>query len=348
MDERRIPDVVTDGWLASGDARALAAVEEVSADVSTNRVYRLSFDDGSHAIAKASSYGSFVHFRQDHQRIHRWIELLRPTRWEGFLADVVRKDGEVFVYRDGPAWAAFYDEIERRESLPRRLPEADIAELARELAEFHRDCEGVGGQLRPTWKTLGSDLVQLRDLLESRSWCAARGIGPVSAEFLCEHCDAFLTNADALGYHDWPKLPVLVDWNLGNFSIERKGAGFRLFSRWDYDWFRIEPRALDFYFLARVVRDEGDRTHFSYWVDPLLEPRFRAFLRAYHEVNPLDPQELLFLKEVYRFFLLNYVIREGEHFFRPEICERLRRETVERYLPALLDCDFSELVDAVL
>ena len=136
MDERGIPDVVTDGWLASGDARALAAVEEVSADVSTNRVYRLSFDDGSHAIAKASSYGSFVHFRQDHQRIHRWIELLRPTRWEGFLADVVCKDGEVFMYRDGPAWAAFYDEIERRESLPRCLPEADIAELARELAEF--------------------------------------------------------------------------------------------------------------------------------------------------------------------------------------------------------------------
>ena len=41
MDERGIPDVVTDGWLASGDARALAAVEEISADVSTNRVYRL-------------------------------------------------------------------------------------------------------------------------------------------------------------------------------------------------------------------------------------------------------------------------------------------------------------------
>ena len=188
----------------------------------------------------------------------------------------------------------------------------------------------------------------LRDRLESEDWCEPRGIGPVAAEFLCEHCDAFLVNADQLGYHDWPKLPVLVDWNLGNFSVERSEAGLRLFSRWDYDWFRIEPRTLDFYFLSRVSSAVGDRSEFSYHVAPLLEPRFRLFLRAYHACNPLQRPELLFLKEVYRFFLLNYVIREGEHFFREEICRRLQRETVDLYLPSLLETDFAELVEDIL
>ena len=342
------PTIIPEGWLAYGDPRALLEVEEISAAVSTNRVYRLILGDRSHVIAKASSYGSFAHFRQDHQRIQRWIELLRGTRWQSFLAAVLCRDGDVFIHRDGPSWVAFYGEIERREALPRVLSEEDVIEVGRELAEFHLACTRLSPALLPTWKTLGSDLAQLRDLLEHRSWCDPRGIGPICAEFLREHCDAFLTNAEALGYHGWPKIPVLVDWNLGNFSVQRTKLGFHLFSRWDYDWFRIEPRALDFYSLSRIVSEVGDRTEFSYWPDPLLEPRFRLFLRSYHAVTPLSREELLFLKESYRFFLLNYVVREGEHFFRSELCERLRRETVDQYLPSLVEFESEQLVEAVL
>ena len=116
------------------------------------------------------------------------------------------------------------------------------------------------------------------------------------------------------GYDEWPKMPVLIDWNLGNFSVEfdrDDRSQFRLFSRWDYDWFRIESRLLDFYFLSRVSSRTGDRTSFTYGAHTLLEPRFRRFLRAYHAEYPLTPDEVLFLKEAYRFFLLNYVVREG-------------------------------------
>lgn len=341
------PDILGEGWLATRDPRELCAVKELQAAVSTNRVYRLSLSDGSHVVAKVSSYGSFVHFRQDHERIHRWIEMLRGTPYRGFLADVVCRGGEVFVYREGPSWLALYEEVPIRESLPRVLSELQIENLGVELARFHRECQRLAPQLRPTWKSLGSDLAQLRDQLEQPAWCEPRGIGAVSAEFLREHCDAFLTNADGLDYHAWTKIPVLVDWNIGNFSIEPQDAGFRLFSRWDYDWFRIEPRALDFYFLARVVSAIGDRTQFSYGAGPLLEPRFRRFLRSYHTIHPLRPEELLFLKEAYRFFLLNYVIRDGEHFFRPELCAKLRREVIELHLPSLFDADFSELLSVL-
>ena len=149
------------------------------------------------------------------------------------------------------------------------------------------------------------------------------------------------------GYHEWTKIPVLIDWNLGNFSVGFDGEGFKFFSRWDYDWFRIEPRMLDLYFCARVVRAEGDQETFSYTVDPLFEERFMKFLRTYHRILPLKKEELLFLKEAYRFFILNYVLRVGEHFFQPDICHRLQQEAIEDNLPQLELVSFEPLLDVL-
>ena len=341
------PNIVSEGWLAYGDKRQLARVDEISAAVSTNRVYRLHLDDGTRVVAKVSSYGSYAHFRQDHQRIAHWTRLLRGSRFDDFLAPVLCRGDEPFLYREGPSWMALYAEVPSRQRLPRVLSEQEITSLGRELASFHAACTALAGDLSPTWKTLGSDIAQLREQLEHPWWCEARGIGNVSAEFLREHCDAFLLNADDFGYHNWTRIPLLVDWNTGNFSIDARPDGFRFFTRWDYDWFRIEPRTLDFYFMSRVVSEIGDRTEFTYGSGPLLEPRFRHFLAAYHEVNPLRPDELVFMKEAYRFFLLNYVVREGEHFFRPEVCETLRRDVIERHLPELAEADFSPLMDVI-
>jgi hypothetical protein len=258
---------------------------------------------------------------------------------------VVAREGRPCLHRDGPSWVAFYEEVEAGERLPAVLSEREIENLAEEMAAFHRGCLRVSRRLDPTWKTLGSDVALLRDQLDQRVWCEARGIGPAGAGFLREHCDAFLVNADALGIHRWPRTPVLVDWNLGNFGVRRGRRGFRLFRRWDYDWFRIAPRTLDFYFLSRVARSTGDSPHFSYGPGPFFEERFARFLRAYHARLPLRLEELLFLREAYRFFLLNYVIRDGDNFFLPELCERLRREAIQEHLPALAEADFASLRD---
>jgi len=101
------------------------------------------------------------------------------------------------------------------------------------------------------------------------------------------------------------------------------------------------------HFCARVVRAEGDQDHFSYTLDPFFEPRFIEFLRAYHQAYPLCEEEVLFIKEAYRVFLLNYVMRIGEHFFRPEICKRLQREAVDIYFPVLEKTDFRPLLQAI-
>ena len=343
----KVPTIVIDAWEAYGDPRAIVDTEEVSANVSTNGVYRLVLQDRKDVIVKVSSYGSYVHFRQDHIRINEWIHRLRGSRYAPFLAKVLLKNDEVFTYRDGEVWVAFYQKTEFYDFLPPLLEDEHIDAFGREMALFHRECTQIASRVHPTWQSLGSDIASLYDALGSEQWRNERGFGDHVRDFLRAHCDAFLQNADALGYHEWDKIPILIDWNIGNFSVGFDNEGFKFFSRWDYDWFRIEPRVLDMYFCARVVRAEGDQTTFSYFPDPMIEPRFVRFLKAYDEVHRLTENEVLFLKEAYRFFILNYVIRVGEHFFRPDICKRLQKEAIEQYLPALEHVDMGETWDAL-
>jgi hypothetical protein len=341
------PRILRDAWAVSGRQDDIISAVETSAGVSTNRVYRLILASGRSAFAKVSSYGSYVHFRQDHTRIRQWIDLLQHTTYADFLARVLLKDGDVYTFERDGEWVVFYDEAPRRGLLPRVLSDAQIENLGREMAHFHRASAQVAHDLDPTWQSLGSDVAALYDQMHSAAIYTARGFSGEHAREIRHHCDLFFSQSERLGYHRFKKLPVLIDWNRGNFSVAYDEEGFKLYSRWDYDWFRIEPRMMDFYFFCRVVREEGDQTVFSYTASPLLEPRFLRFLRAYHAVYPLTENELRFVKEAYRFFILNYVLRTGEHFFVPEFCTRLSREAVTRYLPELETLDFTPLLDCL-
>jgi len=50
-------------------------------------------------------------------------------------------------------------------------------------------------------------------------------------------------------------------------------------------------------------------------INPFSFFNWRLFLKNYHEVYPLMEGEIRFLKEAYRFFILNYVIKNGRYFF---------------------------------
>lgn len=345
MAEPAVPPIVHAAWDAYGDHREVVQVREVSANVSTNSVYMLVLDDGHNVVAKRSSYGSYVHFRQDHYRIHEWIHRLRGTRYATFLAPVLLKNGEVFTYRDNDEWVVFYGQQPFYDFLPKKLSDVEVESFGEEMALFHKECLEISDRVRPTWQSLGADIASLHDAIGSPEWRRERGFMDSSISFVRAHCDAFLGNADDLGYHEWTKIPVLIDWNIGNFSVGMDGEGFKLFSRWDYDWFRIEPRMLDLYFCARVVRSEGDQTAFSYTVDPFFDEQFMKFMKVYQSILPLQKHELLFLKEAYRFFILNYVLRVGEHFFRADICHHLQHEAIEQYLPHLELVDFEPLLE---
>lgn len=346
--QTEIPDILLAAWQAYGDRRKVLSIDEISAAVSTNRVYRLVLSDKKELIAKVSSYGAFVHFRQDHERINQWAELLRYSRYRNFLARVVERDGKIFIFKEGHRWVVFYQKIDFYDFLPRLLSPAEVVSFGRELALFHRASRWAGQQLTPTAKSVGSDIANLYDALDDPEWRSLRGVSAAEERLIASHCDLFLEACDRVGYHQWPKLPILIDWNTGNFSVGNEDEGFKFFSRWDYDWFRIEPRVFDFYFASRVVRGSGDQTVFSYTTGPLLEDRFFMFLEAYHAILPLTEIEIAFIAEAYRFFVLNYVIHAGEHFFRPAIWQRLSREAISEYLPSIASLDLRPLIDRLL
>lgn len=346
--DARHRQVVDAAWRDFDDGRNVVRVDELSAMVSTNRVYRLALDDGSHVIAKSSSYGSFFLFAEDHDRLHRATQLLHGGPYEHFMAGMLTADGKPYLWYDGEMWAVLYHEVAVKDRLPAVLSDAQVARLGTELAEFHRACASISRLIPAPSKTSKSDAVNLFDMLGSRNAGEQFGLDQSRLDLVRRHTHRFLMAAHETGYDYWQKIPVLIDWNLGNFSVEFDTADpdrFRLFSRWDYDWFRIESRLLDFYFLSRVSSRTGDRTNFTYGSHTLLEPRFRSFLRAYHRVFPLTDAEVLFLKEAYRFFLLNYVVREGRHFFRYDFWQHLLHDVVDVQLPAIDDLDLTPLLD---
>jgi hypothetical protein len=331
-------------WDAYGDPRHVIGVTNVSANVSTNRVYRMHLDDGSSVVGKVSSYGSYFLFVEDHERLNTCASLLHGTRFGGMLAEVWKRDGRLFTWYDHTMWAVFYDDVPRRDSLPRVLTPSQIANLGREMAAFHLACTALAPQVPPSSKTIKIDAIRLLDALEQDDAAESFGVDGEGVDLLWRTTHRFLERLREVGYDEWQRIPVLIDWNLGNFCVDTRPDGtFRLFSRWDYDWFRIEPRLLDFYFLSRVSSRTGDRTQFTYGPHTLTEPTFLRFLAAYDAVFPLGDDEIEFLPEVYRFFILNYVVRDGARFFRPDLCSRFRADSVRTYLPALDRLDLTPL-----
>ena len=335
--------IVRSAWDAYDSSRKLLHVEDISAKVSTNHVYRMNLSDKTSIVAKLSYFGRYEHFVEDHSIINSLSNNL-PNPFEDVLSRSLMKGSGLFVYRykEEPAdvWVVFYRPIKTRHKLPKRLNEEQIVTFGNQMGQFHAACEKVRHTLPPSSKTL---MVDIDDLLVYLGTDEGRFEHFMYRDLIIEHAEKFKQNFAHLGADKLTRIPVFMDWNIGNFSVTKT---FRLYSRWDYDWFRVSSRMLDFYFFARVVSDIGDRTMFTYNVDILMHERFKLFLRSYHRVNPLSEQEILFLKEAYRFFLLTYVVKYGRFFFHELFANTLQKETFETHLPGLDDqFDASCLMD---
>ncbi|PLK42848.1 hypothetical protein [Emticicia sp. TH156] len=326
------PAIIKLAWQNFDDSKTIDTIEDISAKVSTNHVFRVRFDNDDIIIAKLSYFGTYEHFKEDHQIIHTLQNnLLYP--FENVLAKSLVKDNEVYTYRyqDGitDAWVVFYNPIRSLHRLPRRLDEAHIKKLGSEIAKFHKACARVSTVLPKASKTLRSDIQDLLNILDTE---VGQFEHRMHIGYLREQCEIFLENRQNLVAGVVETMPVFMDWNIGNFSVTKN---LELYSRWDYDWFRISYRVMDFYFFSRVTSDVGDRTAFSYLIGPLMEDRFVLFLKEYHKVYPLTENAVLFMKEAYRFFILNYVIKYGRYFFHRTYATKLQREAYEIYLPSI-------------
>ncbi len=327
-----INKIILKAWEAYDNTHKIQAIYDVSAKVSTNHVFKVVFENRNPVFAKLSFYGKFEHFKEDHIIINNLANNLESP-YENFLARSLVKNNQVYIYRYKEdyldTWIIFYNPMRSKKKLPRRLDEKNIIKLGSELALFHKACMNVKASLPESSKTIISDIEYLVRILDAGGLCEFSG----HLDQIREQCDAFLINTEKLNYaSDFNTIPVFIDWNIGNFSVTGDG---RLYSRWDYDWFRMSSRMLDFYFFSRVVSDVGDKTIFSYLPNPLMEDRFILFLKEYHKVYPLTENEVRFIKEAYRFFILNYVIKDGRYFYHEMYANKLQKEAYELYFPTI-------------
>lgn len=307
--------------MAYDSTRTISRISDISAMVSTNHVYKVRLEDGNNVIAKLSYFGKFEHFVEDHTIINVMSNNL-PVRYENFLSRSLIKGNQLFVHRfqNGivDAWVVFYRPIRIKTKMPKRLENSHIDKLGIEFAHFHKSCHLIRHTLPLSSKNMTTDINMLLNTVDKDF--------PNNKDQIREQCNLFLNNTHKINSNGFDKIPVFVDWNIGNFSVSPTG---KFFSRWDYDWFRMSSRIADFYFISRIVSDVGDRTVFTYNVTTMMEERFIRFLKSYHTVFPLTRAEILFMKEAYRFFLLNYVIKEGNYFFLESFATQLQRDAFE-------------------
>ena len=317
--------------------RIITNIIDISAKVSTNYVFKITFTDRNFIIAKFSYFGKFEHFVEDHTIINSLSNNL-PAPYDNFLARSLMKGNSLFIYRFQnqmlDAWVVFYRPIAIKKRPPKKLEEDQIIKFGEQVALFHKACYNIRNTLPPSSKTLRVDMDYLLKIVDSDY---GQYEHRMHIETIKSQIKLFSKNSERLKANTFDKIPVFVDWNIGNFSVT---SSFKLFSRWDYDWFRMSSRMLDFYFLSRVVSEIGDKPVFSYNIGPLMEKRFLLFLKAYHEIYPLTEAEILFLKESYRFFILNYVIKDGRHFFHELFATKLQKEAYDIYLPSI-DTEFN-------
>ena len=340
------PSIIKKAWLGYDASKHIRSIEDISAMVSTNHVFQITFEDDDIIIAKLSTYGKYEHFKEDHRIIHALSNnLLYP--FENLVAKSLLKNNRVYTYRykwrKNDAWVVFYNPVRIDQRLPRRLDEHHIRALAKQFAKFHKACFRIKNVIPKSSKTLGTDIRLLLEQLETtpEKFGTAEQLAMIK-----QHCEVFLKNRakyNAIG--SLGTIPVFIDWNIGNFSVNDK---IQLYSRCDYDWFRMSSRMMDFYFFSRVVSDAGDRTVFSYRINTMMEPRFLLFLEEYQKVYPLTAHEIHFLKDAYRFFILNYVIKDGPYFFNEQYATKLYQEALDIYLPSInTDFNADKIIDAL-
>lgn len=324
--------IVEAAWKAYDPSRAITSITDISVRVSTNYVYKIQFKGKQFVIAKLSYFGTYEHFKEDHSIVNSLAHSLQPP-YDRTIGHSLMKDGELYTYRYQEAglnvWVVFYRPVNFMRKLPKRLAEEQITSLGRQFGLFHKACSQTLIELPKTSKTMHWDIGELVNRIRTKEGEAEFGS---NIPLILEHCDRFMAECEELDYSNMTKMPVFVDWNSGNFSVSKRG---RIYSRWDYDWFRMGPRVLDFYFMSRVVSDIGDQTLFSYVPDTLMEPRFLLFLENYHRNFPLTENEIRFIKPAFRFFILQYVINFGNYFFHQIYANRLQQEAFDIYLPRL-------------
>ena len=86
--------ILKKAWEGYDASKTIRHIEDISAMVSTNHVFRITFTDEDIVIAKLSYFGKYEHFKEDHRIIHALSNnLLYP------FENLLSKTASLYVYR---------------------------------------------------------------------------------------------------------------------------------------------------------------------------------------------------------------------------------------------------------
>ena len=113
-------------------------ITDLSPNVSQNSVFQITLGDGRQLIAKISNFGEYNRFLEDHTIIHQWVQLLKPTPYQKFLAVPVTSEQGIFNANLGDRWLVMYHKAPKKTSLP-KIPttlqvEMTVAVIDRKIA----------------------------------------------------------------------------------------------------------------------------------------------------------------------------------------------------------------------
>ena len=186
--------IIREAWEAYDNSREIVRIDDISARVSTNHVYRITFRDKNLIIGKLSYFGKYEHFVEDHSIINSLSNNL-PAPFENFLARSLMKGNTLFVYRHQSevidAWVVFYRPIKIKKRMPRRLDEEHIRILGEQIAHFHKACHQIRHTLPPSSKTLKVDIEHLLEILDTEE---GRFEHRMHLDQIREQCHIFLKN----------------------------------------------------------------------------------------------------------------------------------------------------------
>jgi len=103
--------IIRKAWEEYDATKVIHKIEDISPMVSTNYVFRVTFEDEDIIIAKLSFFGKYEYFKEDHRIIHTLSNnLLYP--YEHYLAKSLLRNNLVYMYRyksgKTDIWVVFY------------------------------------------------------------------------------------------------------------------------------------------------------------------------------------------------------------------------------------------------
>src|ERR1700759_2500380 len=128
--------ILKKAWEGYDASKKIRDIEDISAMVSTNHVFKITFEDDDIIIAKLSNFGKYEYFKEDHRIIHSLCNnLLYP--FENLLSKSLLKNNRVYTYKHKQgkkeAWVVFYNPTRVMERLPRRLSDDDIRRFGQQI-----------------------------------------------------------------------------------------------------------------------------------------------------------------------------------------------------------------------